>query len=385
MTKSFDVIVVGGGIHGLCAAWGLVKAGAGRVAVIEQFGLGHDRGSSHGESRITRSTYSNATYIRLMQAAHATAWPALAEDLGKELIRPRPMCLFGPAGGPVEDYHRAVLEAGAPVARLDLQAARERFPQFDFAEDSVVLDDPTAGVIAAKDTMDGLVAWLLDHGVCLLPNHVVTSVRQIGDAVTVQTERQALQADRVVVTAGAWTSKLIPLWVRRLTPIRQTVVFLRFDGSDGDRQAEQLPVWVYVGRTQNDVFYGLPRFGRPGIKIARHVTTGPRDCPDENPGVDPDRLQDVVAAAQQLFRLAIGSVVSAETCFYTNTATEDVIWDLHPESRRIVVGAGFSGHGFKFGPLSGQFLAELAMTGSCSHPLFVAHQPNKDGDPKAAV
>jgi sarcosine oxidase len=374
MTQHYDALVIGSGIHGLCSAWALKRAGVNRIAILERRDFGHDRGSSHGTSRITRSTYSDAAYVRLMQSAHDHAWPALAADLDEALITPRAMCLFGPSGGPVEDYQRAVVEAGAPVKRLALEDARARFPDFRFEANAVVLDDPTAGVIAAQQTMEGLARWLQSQGVALFTRVEVEDVRDIGSAVRVRADRDDFEADCCVITAGAWTGQLVPVTTPRLTPIRQTVAYFDVTGPAGQQRAENLPVWVYVGETQNEVFYGLPQFGRPGIKIARHVTAGGASDPDGDRTVQPEKVDDVRQMAERLLALPLGACVGSETCLYTNTATEDVIWDSHPESVRIAIGSGFSGHGFKFGPLSGQILAELALTGTCALPEFEAHR-----------
>ena len=374
MTQHYDALVIGAGIHGLCSAWALKRAGVERIAILERQDFGHDRGSSHGTSRITRSTYSDASYVRLMQAAHDHAWPALADDLGQTLITPRAMCLFGPEAGPIQDYQRAVVEAGAPVEQLTSDQARARFPDFSFEARTVVLDDPTAGVIAAQRTMEGLARWLQSQGVVLFTRVAVEGVRDIGSAVHVRADRDDFQASRCVITAGAWTGQLLPVAAPRLTPIRQTVAYFEVTGPAGQQRAENLPVWVYVGETQNEVFYGLPQFGRPGIKIARHVTAGAASDPDGDRAVQSEKVEDVRQMAERLFALPLGACVGSETCLYTNTATEDVIWDLHPESRRIAIGSGFSGHGFKFGPLSGQILAELALTGTSTVPEFEAHR-----------
>jgi len=305
-----------------------------------------------------------------MQAAHHTAWPALSEDLNETLITPRAMCLFGPKHGPVERYHQAVMSAGAPVSRLDGDAARRRFPDFQFHEDTVVLDDPTAGVIAAERTISGLIKWLKDAGVQFFVETETTALKDLQSAVEVKTPNARFEADRCVVTAGAWTGRLLPVARTRLTPIRQTVGYFELLGTRGEKRAQDLPVWVYVGPEQNDVFYGLPAFGRPGIKIARHITTGHASDPDGNREVAPENIEDIRAFAERVFGRTVGKCVGSETCLYTNTATEDIIWDLHPGSDRIVIGAGFSGHGFKFGPLSGQILADLALHGTSDLPAF---------------
>ncbi|MDA0710562.1 MAG: FAD-dependent oxidoreductase, partial [bacterium] len=118
-------------------------------------------------------------------------------------------------------------------------------------------------------------------------------------------------------------------------------------------------------------YYGLPEFGREGIKIARHVITPEGDDPDEHPTSAPNEaIEDLRRFIENQFTSDIEHFVDWETCLYSNTDDEDFIIDLHPDNHNIVVGAGFSGHGFKFGPLTGRILAELAITGKSSLPEF---------------
>ncbi len=135
----------------------------------------------------------------------------------------------------------------------------------------------------------------------------------------------------------------------------------------------RFPVWGNLGASADEVFYGLPAFGREGIKIARHIVSGATDDPDLSP-------DEVLAAAVEPLREFIARefvpsverFVGAEHCHYTNTATQDYIPDLHPDNEQIAIGAGFSGHGFKLAPVSGRILAELVTQGSSSIAEFEA-------------
>ena len=119
-------------------------------------------------------------------------------------------------------------------------------------------------------------------------------------------------------------------------------------------------------------FYGLPQFGRPGVKLARHRTAGMADDPHERPQIDDDAVDDIRDFMTRRFTAGPGALVSAEHCFYTNTKTEDYILDHHPDDSRVVIGSGFSGHGFKLAPLTGRILSELLVDGRTSVPEFEA-------------
>ena len=120
-------------------------------------------------------------------------------------------------------------------------------------------------------------------------------------------------------------------------------------------------------------YYGLPEFGRDGIKLARHITGGVDDDPDDLSHLTPSKaINDLRQFVTEQFAAPIERFVDAETCLYSNTGTEDFILDFHPDNSDVVIGSGFSGHGFKFGPLTGRVLAELALSGETSIPEFEA-------------
>jgi sarcosine oxidase len=207
-----------------------------------------------------------------------------------------------------------------------------------------VLHDRTGAIVAAADTVAALTRWLGDRVVAATEVHAV-------DARGADTSRGRFDADRVVVCAGAWAARLVPR-LARLAPIAQTVGYFDVD-------APGLPMWAYNG---DDFFYGLPAFQRPGIKAAIHLTSGRRDDPDtaEGPGVS-----QVRAFLGEHLARPLGDTLATERCLYTNTDDEDFVLD---EVDGVVVGAGFSGHGFKFGPLVGRILGELATEGRISLP-----------------
>jgi len=354
------VVVVGGGIAGLSAAWWLARRGAS-VTLVERFTLGHDRGSSHGRSRITRSAYADALYVRLMAVAHGEQWPALEADLGRLLLHRRDGCFFGWADGPFADYVRAVRDVGADVVPLDAREARLRFPWFAFTDAMGVLWDRTSAVVAAADTIEGLAGWVRRHAT-VLEGCRVHAIDPGGPAVV--TDRGRLDADRVIVTAGAWVAGLLPALAEPLVPVRQTVVYAEMDGDHAG-----LPVWIWKGHDDEDLYYGLPEFQRPGIKLARHAM-GPRIDPDAP--IDPADTGDVVTFLRERFTAPLRRVVATERCLYTVAPREDFVIDEVPGSPGVIVGSACSGHGFKLGPLTGRLLAEIALDGRTSVAPFEA-------------
>jgi len=373
----FAALVIGGGIIGRCALYHLQRLGLSRVGLVERFGSDHSRGSSHSHSRITRSAYVNADYVRLMQVAHSQEWPRLEADAGERLILPAEGCFFGPAEGKFDDYARAATEAGVDCEVLDVNEARNRFPMFRFPTAVGAVHDHTAGVIAAARTMTALARLAEAAGASLMWDTRVLDVDVTAGPVrlTVQQRdrRIELQAERVLICPGPWATRLLPFLASRLQVALQTVGYFVLSGSQSDFGVGHWPVWGNLGAPDGEIFYGLPAFGREGIKIARHVTSGAAHDPDVIPEqVEPaeiDRLREFLARE---FVPSVERLVGAEHCLYTNTSTEDYIVDLHPDNDRVAIAAGFSGHGFKLAPVCGRVLAELVTDGRTSVTEFEA-------------
>ena len=372
----YEAIVVGGGINGLCTLYHLLRLGCRSVALIEQFKLGHQQGSSHGTSRITRSSYSSPTYIRLMQQVHNEEWPRLEMDSKVKLLHPTPGCFWGPEDGPVRQYAKAVAEMGGNVDHLSPSEARIRFPMVRFSNRDTILDDSTCALVAADNTIKSLIRICAEQKAELLEEESVIDIDFSSDPIQVNTSDRTLQTQKLAITAGSWVGRLIPLVNRRLTVTLQTVGYFELVGRHTEFQVGQFPVWIYLGQGRNGVFYGLPEFGRPGLKLARHITSGPGDSPEIDLKVpDAENIKDLHNFLTEHFHLPIKRLHSAEHCLYTNTQTEDYILDFHPSSENIVIGAGFSGHGFKLGPLTGRILAEMLMWGKTTVPAFESDRP----------
>ena len=333
---AFGALVVGGGIHGLATAWHLARSpaaggsGIPRVALVERFRLHHDRGSSHGFGRITRTTYSDERYVRLVGVAHAEEWPRLERDSGMQLIHRCDGVFFGPPGGDIEQWAAAVEAAGAPgVHRLEAGEARRRFPAFAFPDARFVLHDTTGGVVAAADTLLALDRRCRVEGVHVLEETRVLSIDPSADPVVVETDRGRLLAERVVVTAGAWVAELVPALRGHVHVSRQHVGYFQFEHGT----PAEFPVWVYLGDAARGLYYGLPEFGRPGIKAALHGVRADDDDPESQPGPDARELERVRTFPEEQLARPVGPVLHAENCLYTNTSDERFVIGPGPATR----------------------------------------------------
>jgi sarcosine oxidase len=323
-----DVVIVGGGLLGLSTAYAL--RGRRNVVVFERDTVGHARAGSHGPTRVFRLGYADDRYVRMAQQAR-DLWDALEAEAGVPLLFPTPQLTFGPGAGAVYD---ALRRAGAPVGRLDAAEVAEQFPAFAGHGDAVL--EKTSAVIAADAALEALRretdADLREH----------VEVRAVASD-RVETDDGVVHARAVVVCGGPWTRALVPSVPTHTT--LEHLVYLR------PSPAAVLPIFIDHCEPTT---YGLPSPGSDLYKLALHhagpkVDPGARFTPDARVV---DRLRD--AAARWL---PDAEMVDIDVCPYDNTDHEDFIV---ARIDGVVVGAGTSGHAFKFGPLLGARLAALA-------------------------
>lgn len=367
--EKFDVLIIGAGVHGLATAFHLADHRGVKVGILERLKIGHPLGSSHGASRMTRSIYTNPKYIPLIQRCRSYEWPLLEKAIGTPLIYPNPVCWMGP-----NSIFESILQTkNVDLEPLELSSARKRFPQFQFSEGYSVILDQTGGVIAAKKLIAGLSKSILAKGVAVREETEALEIDPTKDPIEISTNQGLILANRLIVTAGPWILKLIPSLRSLLIPIRQTVGYFKLRGDPKSYRVGNFPCWAHIN--EKEVFYGLPEFGCEGIKVAKHITKGTGDDPDRAAFEhDLEQIEILTEFVRRSFTEEIERFVGSETCFYTNTKTEDFILDFLDGDQRIVIGSACSGHGFKFAPIIGRILSELAMHGKTNIPEFEASQ-----------
>lgn len=355
------IIVIGGGVQGLCTAEYLSGMTGIQCTLIEQFSRLHKRGSSHGLSRITRSAYSNRLYVELMQQCHQEIWPSLENRLGIKIIHPVKGCFMGPKAGLFRSYSQAVRAGGAAVEELEYRAAQINFPQFKINPDDGVLLDHTAGIIHAETLMKVLWKRLESMGVNIHENTTVNSIDPT--CLTVHTTKGDITADKIILCAGPWGGRLFPELVKpKIKIVRQAVTYWQLKDPVLGR-APEFPVWVEMGKDNTEMWYGLPSIKDEGIKVARHNLIGDDDPELNIKGCSKAQIERVRTWIQKRMSIDIDHLLSHETCLYSVRENEDFVLDYHPNSSNLLIGAGFSGHGFKFAPMVGQVLAERAVKG----------------------
>lgn len=351
MTRDVDVVVVGGGVTGVAALRSLALGGLDAV-LLEQFALGHDRGSSHGASRIFRLAYPEARYVRLAQRARE-GWRALEAEAGEELIAHTGSLDIGSIA---LDVASALAECGAPYEVLDGRTAAARWP-ISFDPDEAALFQPDGGMMRA----DRAIATLLDGaraaGGKTLEHTTVTGLAEHPDGVTLETQAGEITARAAVVAAGAWSRDLLaPLGIELpTTPTRETISYFRHD------RAEELPTVIDyallpASHDSGDgrASYSLPA---PGVGIKAGLHRGGSATDPNLPGEVDEALVGWTAEwIARRYPHADPQPLASETCIYTNTPDQDFVVERYG---RIVVASACSGHGFKFAPALAETIAGL--------------------------
>lgn len=353
-----DCVVVGAGIQGLCTAFWLSRAGC-PTTIVERFGPGHEQGSSHGRTRITRSSYDERDYIDLATAAHARGWPTLEAALGQPLRLRTPGVFFGPPVGLFADYLRTTLRSGAKVHTIDVATARRRFPLLTFDETHEVLVDDTAAVLLAATAMAGLRDWLIAAGTRFSWHTTVTSLEHRHDRIAVATDRGELTADRVVVAAGTGGDDLAAdAAPAPATVLHQQVGYFDVDADAAATRAGTFPVWACIGATAHEFTYGLPDVGDTGLKAARHRTEGPNEVAAAAPPIDDAALWTL---GRERFAVPVRGLRHSEPCLYTMLPSQRLVVARSRSQPSIVRVAACSGHAFKFAPELGRRAAALVL------------------------
>lgn len=349
---------------GLSAASALAGRGA-RVTLLERHTVGHEWASSHGLSRAIRHEYGpNAIYTRMV-ARSLVLWDELARETGRDLYSETGVLTLGQAhDGETLAGYEVMREQGLPVERLSQLECAERFPQFNPDGYSAITWNPRGGMLAASECLLALRDRLAARGGTLREGARVIAVEQTATGARVTLEGgETLTADRVVVTAGPWVKSVLPDLPAPVRPTRQQITY--FAGADPTLFAVgAFPVFLAEMEC-----YGFPLHGPGWLKIASHVTGATVD-PDAGYEADQQEIEYVRAFMRKVIREAAAlKVAFVDHCMYDMTPDEDFILDRLPDSDRIVLGSGFSGHGFKFGPLIGEVLAALALDADPPIPL----------------
>lgn len=357
-----DVVVVGGGVIGSAAAWRLAGRGAGTV-VLERFEPGHVRGASHGASRIFRFAYPDPFYVELAMRA-LPQWRAAEAATGRTLLAVTGGIDHG-ASPEVAQIADALTAAGVPGQWFGPDEATRRWPGLRF--DTQVLYHEASGRLDADQAVAAFKDLAAQAGAQVRHGARVTGVRVLGDQAEVALADDVYRADRVIVAAGAWTPRLLgeSIDVPKLRVTQeQPAHFAPLTGGEW-------PSFIHHRGAAAAPFnfgYGLRTPGE-GIKVGFHQS-GPECDPEiRDFRAEPSRQRALVDYVREWVPGVDADAVTPISCSYATTPDEDFVVDAFGP---IVVATGFSGHGFKFAPVIGEMVADLALGGGAAPARFAA-------------
>jgi len=362
-----DAIVVGLGGIGSAALHALAKRGV-KVLGIDAFGIAHDRGSSHGATRILRKAYfEHPDYIPLLHQAYRD-WADLEEAVDRKLVYRTGLLMIGLADRSlIRGVKLAARKHQLDIDHISLEGVRARFPGVHPAGDMDALYERDAGYLAVEECVRAHVDQAVAHGAEIKLDGLVREWNADATGVEVITDEGRYVADRLVICGGAWSGSLLagiglPLEVRRK-------VVMWFEPRSKHHTVEAgCPVFCFD--TAEGFFYGFPAIDERGMKLGEHSGGAVVDDPDRlDRGLHADDLLRVQSFIENHVPDLPATPLDHSVCMYTMTPDEHFIVDIHPEQTNVVFAAGFSGHGFKFAPVMGTILADLALTGKTDQPM----------------
>jgi sarcosine oxidase len=366
-SRRFDVIVVGVGGMGSATAYYLARRGV-RVLGLERFDIPHAFGSSHGETRIIRlAYYEDPSYVMLLHRSYEL-WRNIESRAGERLL-----CTTGSIdAGPPDSWVfkgslRSCLEHDLSHEVLTGAELNERWPGYGVPHETLAVYQPEGGFLLPERCIVSYVTCAQAEGAEIHGREVVLGWEPAGDGVRVVTDHGRYEADRLVVTGGAWNYKLLPFLRDLAVPERQVLAWLQPERPE-NFTPERFPVFNLI--VDEGRFYGFPVFGVPGFKFGKYHHFEEIADPDElqrEPRLEDEQVLRDFAARH--FPTGYGPTMALRVCLFTNSPDKHFLIDTHPGYPQVSFASACSGHGFKFASVIGEILADLAERGTTRHNI----------------
>jgi sarcosine oxidase len=363
-----DVAVIGLGAMGALTAWRLAARGA-KVIAFERFRPGHDRGSSHGESRIFRTAYfESPEYVPLLQRAHQL-WRRLESETGSLLLTQTGGLMIGAADGElITGVLRSAFHNRLPHQVLSRSEMEHRHPQHRLGPSDVAVLEEKAGFIRPERSVEAAAARAESLGARLMVETEVTAVEAASDRVDLETSSGKFSADRAVVAAGAWTAQLLPEAGLPLEVERQVVAWLEI-GDPAAFAPHRFPVFIHEiegGRFR----YGFPSTDGRTIKVAVHHEGAPASPDTLDRNVSELDTTPIREFASEWMNGVKPKIDRAGVCMYTNAPDERFIVTSPEHMPGVTVVSACSGHGFKFASAIGDLIADALLESRPVPPII---------------
>ena len=363
----YDVIVIGIGGMGSATAYQLARRGQ-RVLGLERYNIPHEMGSSHGITRIIRlAYYEHPSYVPLLRRSYEL-WRELEKLAGTQVLHITGSIDAGPAKDWVFEGSRSSCEAnGLPHEVLTSAEISKRFPGYKLPRETMSVLQPEGGFLRPEHSIVTHVQMAQRFGAEIHAREPVLGWEPIKDGVRVRTDHATYEANKLVISAGAWISKFFEGLRGLAIPERQVLAWLQPFKLELFTP-ERFPVFnlaVEEGR-----YYGFPVYGVPGFKFGCYHHLKENVDPDQFDRECYERDEKLLRAfAARYFPDGAGPTMALRSCMFTNTPDEHFVLDLHPQLPQVCVASPCSGHGFKFCSVVGEIMADLAQHGQTRHDI----------------
>lgn len=376
MTNPYDVIVIGVGAMGSATVYHLAKRGY-NVLGIEQFGIPHEMGSSHGLTRIIRlAYYEDPSYVPLLRRSY-TLWDELEKESGEKLFYQTGSIDMGSEDSQVfSGSLQSCIEHNLDYEVLNAQDLTERFLGYRLPENIKAVFQPQGGLLVPERCITAHVDIAKKHGAIIHENERVQGWEISGNGlVEVKTDSGTYSAEKLVICSGAWAYKLVPELAQKAVPERQVLIWMETQKPDWFTP-ERFPVWN--AQVEEGRYYGFPEFNpdgdTPGMKFGRwHHRDEIVDPDTVDRNIYPEDEALLRQFGEKYFPDGAGKTLSMKACMFTNTIDEHFIMQTLADTPQVSFAAGFSGHGFKMASVIGEIMADLAITGETKHDIGLHH------------
>lgn len=358
--------MIGLGAMGSAALWQLATRGVSTIG-FEQFEPGHDRGSSHGESRIIRTAYfEGELYVPLAHRAF-DLWDKLQREMAADvLIRTGGLMIGAPESEVVKGTRHSVQTHGLAHEVLDAAAMEVRYPQHRLDGDEVAVLEEPAGVLRPELAVRAMASRASELGAELRTGAAVESVEDVGDGVAIVAGGRRYDVNRAIVAVGPWLPRFLPGLGTYLTVTRQVMAW--FPVPDPDLFApDRFPIFIHD--VDGHQAYGFPTLDGETMKIAIHREGAVTSAVNVDRTIHSSDLAPLRTFIERRLDGVTPDPVRSRVCLYTNTPDGHFLIGQVGEHRRVVVLGGFSGHGFKFAPVIGEIAANLTTEGTTAYPI----------------
>lgn len=373
MSEHYDVIVLGLGGMGSSAACHLAKRGQ-RVLGLEQFTPPHDRGSSHGRTRVIRQAYfEHPAYVPLLLRSYEL-WRELEGNSGEQLLLlPGGLMMGGENSEVVTGTIRSARQHGLPHEVLSARKIRRRFPLFRLPDATVGVFEKAAGMVFCERAVMAHLTVAQRMGAALRFNEPVSEWKVALDGeIEVTTTRGTYFAKQLVITPGPWAPQLLREIDVPFVVERQVLFWFQPPVGVEPFAPDKFPIYIWQ-RADGATPYGFPAIDgeNGGVKIAFYRKSISEPCTPETVDrrVREDDIAEMRDAVREFLPALDGKLIEATTCLYTLTPDLNFVIGEHPIFSQVKIAAGFSGHGFKFCSVVGEILANLVTSGRPGHDI----------------